>query len=98
MWDLIDGVCSGMTTGELGRAIKVKNQQVTDALREVANRVPGHKHHNARERLIFWRAKQIGVAEYFAGLRDRDGFPIVERDLPPEHPDSHAHAALYPEV
>lgn len=96
MWDAVDALCAGLTeipgtrSSRAGRTLRAH-------LREAGLRIPGHRSHSARERILFWRAKQIGVAEYLAGLRDDDGFPIVPRDIPPEHPASHQHDALFPE-
>lgn len=98
MWDVVDGICAGFDPRELSAHTGLPTSRVRAYVNEISNRVPGHRNHTARERILYWRAKQIGVAEFFAGLRDERGFPIVERDLPVEHPDSHAHDALFPEL
>lgn len=97
MWEAIDNLCSGESASYLARATKRRAEAILASLREAAARIPGHKSFSVRERILFWRGKQIGVAEFFAGLRDAQGFPIVERDLPVEHPDSHSHDAVFPE-
>lgn len=97
MWDAVDALCCGMTNEEWHSWHGAGSRAIQSRIREAALRIPGHKNHSARERVLFWRAKQIGVAEYLAGLRDGEGFPIVPRDIPAEYPMSHQHDSLFPE-
>jgi DNA-binding CsgD family transcriptional regulator len=94
---VVDLVCCGLSNWEVARSLGLSNAYADKLIASVGLKIPGHHNFNHRERIILWRAKQIGVAEYLAGLRDGEGFPIVERDYPATHPESVHHSLLFPE-
>jgi len=96
-WDVVDLVCCGCSNEEVARLLGFSKRHGERLIQAAATKVPGHHRLSNRERILFWRAKQIGAAEYRAGLRDEEGFPIVERDYAVTHPDSNHHEILFPE-
>lgn len=98
MWDVIDGMTAGLPLHEIARALGVSDRRIDYLVTAISERIPGPPYNHRRERILAWRAKQLGAFEHALGLRDQEGFPIVPLDLPIGDPDSHFAAALHPEA
>lgn len=98
-WDVVDLICCGCDTAETARTLMISTARVKRIMDNLHAKLPGHRALTVRERVLYWRGKQLGAMEYRAGLRDEEGFSIVERDLPPPHdPASALHETLFPEI
>lgn len=72
---------AGKTREEIAATLGVTASTVTKMMQRAANKIGGPPWAGAEKRCLIWKAMEVGVLQYLAGVRGADGRLLA----PPPH-------------